>query len=86
MQEARLWLNGELWQTLPAAVGARLAVPVEVSSDSFLFVEVVGEPGDIYRVVAPGFTPFAFANPVFLDIDGDGWRFGEAARQGAATD
>lgn len=86
VSEARLWLNGELWQTLPATPGARLSVPVAVSRDSFLFVEVAGEAGDIYRVVAPGFTPFAFANPVFLDVDGDGWRYGEAARQAAGAD
>lgn len=73
VNEVRIWLNGERWRTLPARTGSVVAHDVTFSRDSFLFVEVVGEPSAIYRTVAPGFTPFAFANPIFIDTEGDGY-------------
>ena len=35
-------------------------------------IEVEGPVGPLYAVVAPGFRPFAFTNPIFVDADGDG--------------
>ncbi len=37
-------------------------------------VEVEGraEPGSVYARLAPGFTPFAFTNPIRVDAQGDG--------------
>jgi hypothetical protein len=38
-------------------------------------VEVTGVAGALYRSVAPGFKPYAFSNPVFIDADEDGdWK------------
>ena len=53
-----------------------MTVPLEFASDSFVTVEVQGDPlgedAGRYRAVAPGFTPLAFSNPIFVDADGDG--------------
>ena len=35
-------------------------------------VEVEGPAEGIYAEVAPGHTPFAFSNPIFVDADQDG--------------
>ena len=77
VEELNVWRNDTLWQTHRIEAGQSLSIPIAVDSDSFLFVEVRGTAGDVYQRVAEGFTPFAFANPVFADVSGDGWRFGE---------
>lgn len=47
---------------------------MQFAADAIVFVEVVGRASDsaVYRAVAPGFTPFAFTNPIRVDADGDG--------------
>jgi hypothetical protein len=50
----------------------RLELPLEFAADAFVTVEVSGDPGPVYAVVAPGFEPFAFSNPIFVDADRDG--------------
>jgi hypothetical protein len=40
--------------------------------DGFVTVEVEGAPDAAYAALLPGFTPFAFSNPIFVDADGDG--------------
>ena len=35
-------------------------------------LEVEGSAEGIYAELYPGFTPFAFTNPIFVDADGDG--------------
>lgn len=77
VSEARVWLNGQLHETLPITAGEPLVYDLVVAADSFIFVEVAGEPSDIYKTVAPQYIPFAFANPIFIDVAGDGWRYGE---------
>ncbi len=77
VDEARVWLNGELAQTLPIQPGVPVTLPVDVDADSFVFVEVEGAASATYTAILPGFHPFAFANPIFLDINADGWHFGE---------
>ena len=51
-----------------------MEVPLAFEADAFVTVEVEGSPGtnSIYTQVAPGYTPFAFTNPIFVDADGDG--------------
>ena len=56
---------------LEIAPGARLEIPLRFDADGFVTVEVEGEPDETYAAVAPGFTPFAFTNPIFVDADGD---------------
>lgn len=73
--QIRVWLNGELWQTLPVDKAGTTSLPVVVERDSFVFVEVYGQAQQMYARLLPGFTPFAFANPVFMDVAGDGWQY-----------
>ncbi|MEZ5569073.1 MAG: CehA/McbA family metallohydrolase [Halioglobus sp.] len=75
----RIWLNGGLWKTLAIAPGQTVAEALPISEDGFVFVEVLGQPTPAYATVAPGAIPFAFANPVLLDAEGDGWHAHTAA-------
>ncbi len=75
--QAHIWLNGELQQTVPLTMKKPLNIVLDAKKDSFVFVEVAGEPSGVYQRVAPDFAPFAFANPIFIDVDGDGWNFGQ---------
>ena len=52
-------------------------VPHSAHRLAFLSPGLEGAAGDTYAAVLPGFHPFAFANPVFVDVSGDGWRYGE---------
>ena len=70
--EARVYVNAALTHTLPIAASESRDVVLSFDSDSFVTVEVEGEADEIYSVVAPRFTPFAFTNPIFVDADGDG--------------
>jgi len=65
-QNAQLVFDGEL------PPGGALRVPVRFSRDSLVSVEVEGSPGAVYRAIAPGFVPFAFSNPIFVDADASG--------------
>ena len=77
VDEVRVWRDGELWQTAAIPPNGMLTFDVQAQADGYLFVEVSGQAGGLYAIVAPGLQPFAFANPVFIDRAGDGWRFGE---------
>lgn len=72
VSEARIYTNGALTQRLSAQAGERLEVPMRFERDSFVTVEVEGEPSRVYAALAPHSRPFAFSNPIFVDADGDG--------------
>jgi hypothetical protein len=61
-----IYVNGKRWQTVELHAGETHTVPMKFSAPSFVTAEVRGTPGDIYRIVAPGFTPMAFTNPIFV--------------------
>jgi hypothetical protein len=52
--------------------GETLELPITFERDGFLVVEVAGTPDATWSALAPGFTPLAVANPIFVDADGDG--------------
>jgi len=72
VHEVRVFVNGALRQRVDLAESRDLVLPMRFSADAFVTVEVEGEAGPIYAAIAPGFTPFAFSNPIFVDADGDG--------------
>jgi hypothetical protein len=72
VSEARVFVNGVRTYSGSVSSGGVVAVPQEFSRDSFVTVEVEGRPDDLYAAVLPGFAPFAFTNPIFVDADGDG--------------
>ncbi|MFP8874423.1 MAG: CehA/McbA family metallohydrolase, partial [Myxococcota bacterium] len=68
----RVYVNGALREERPVDGPGRFEFPLRFEQDAFVTVEVEGEPKGVYREVAPGFTPFAFSNPIFVDANGDG--------------
>ena len=72
LSRLRVFVNGSLETEQEIERGIAVEVPLRFARDSFVTVEVEGVPDAIYEAVLPGFTPFAFSNPIFVDADGDG--------------
>ncbi len=83
VSEARVYLDGALHRRIDLREKRDVSLPLSFSADAFVTVEIEGElpPGgpssdararSIYAALAPGFTPFAFTNPIFVDHNGDG--------------
>jgi len=72
VSRARVLVNGAVVDEGPVRAGETWRIPLRFAGDAFVTAEVEGEAGGTYAVVAPGFTPFAFVNPIFVDADGDG--------------
>lgn len=72
VSQLRVYVNGALADAREIAPGGSAELALRFDADAFVTVEVEGEPGEIYAAVAPGYTPFAFTNPIFVDADGDG--------------
>ena len=70
--EWRAYVNGELVHRAPIGRGESAALPLAFAADAFVTVEVEGPAEGLYREVLPGFVPFAFSNPIFVDVDGNG--------------
>ena len=69
---ARVFVDGALAHESEIAAGATIWFPHRFERDAFVTVEVEGDPDEVYAARLPGFTPFAFTNPIFVDADGDG--------------
>lgn len=74
VDKLRVFVDGELTLELPAAAGQTARVPLEFERDSFVTVEVSGPLTPLYTDIAPGLRPLAFSNPVFIDVDDNGYR------------
>ncbi|MGH0037149.1 MAG: CehA/McbA family metallohydrolase [Myxococcota bacterium] len=72
VSELRVFVDGEAVYTSSVEPGATLTVPLRFEADAFVSVEVEGRADKVYGAVLPGFTPFAFTNPIFVDADADG--------------
>ena len=72
VSQVRVWWNGRAVHAGGISRDAGLELPLRFERDGFVTVEVRGEPGPDYELVVPGFEPFAFSNPIFVDADGDG--------------
>ena len=74
VDELRVFVNGELQSRHSLAKEREFSIPLEFAADSFVTLEAQGDapPGSIYAQVAPGYTPFAFTNPIFIDANSDG--------------
>lgn len=76
VDEIRVFVDGALRHRAAVPERGPLVVPLHFEGDAFVTVEVEGraEPTSTYGLIAPGFTPFAFTNPIFVDVDGEpGW-------------
>ena len=59
------------------AVRFEHAIPVRLESDAHLVVATVGEESGLGQVMGPDHAkkkPIAVANPIFIDVDGDGFQ------------
>ena len=72
VSRVRVFSNGRVVHEADVVRGGALQLPLELDRDAFVTLEVEGEASDDYARVAPGFHPFAFTNPIFVDADGDG--------------
>ena len=72
VDQVRVYVDGAIVHHGAIRSGSPLELPLAFERDAFVTVEVEGRPGRVYRAVAPGFVPFAFSNPIFVDADGDG--------------
>ncbi len=70
--EWRAYVNGELVHRAPIAAGESAALPLVFARDAFVTLEVEGTASGLYAEAYPGFVPFAFTNPIFVDVDGNG--------------
>ena len=68
----RAFVNGELVHSAPISRGETASLPLAFAADAFVTVEVEGPAEGRYAEVYPGFTPFAFTNPIFVDADANG--------------
>jgi hypothetical protein len=64
-----IYLNGKLWQTVAIAAGEKREFAMTFTGSSFITAEVRGAPTAHYRDIAPGFTPMAFTNPIFVYLE-----------------
>jgi hypothetical protein len=81
VDEVRILVNGEVVSAGPARKGT---LDLALSHDAFVTLEagapldadpadwIRAHPGLYTEVIAPGFIPAAFTNPVFVDVDGNG--------------
>ncbi|MFO0687808.1 MAG: CehA/McbA family metallohydrolase [Myxococcota bacterium] len=72
IREWRAYVDGALVHRAPIARGESASLPLVFAKDAFVTVEVEGPAEGVYRDVLPGFVPFAFTNPIFVDVDGNG--------------
>jgi hypothetical protein len=74
VSRVRVFVNGRVAHESDIGQAATIWFPHTFDRDAFVTVEVEGvaEPDSIYAARLPGFTPFAFTNPIFVDTDGDG--------------
>ncbi|MFQ5719490.1 MAG: CehA/McbA family metallohydrolase [Acidobacteriota bacterium] len=79
VREVRVIVNGDIARRIPLAGDARQILrldtrfDLEAQAGDWLLVEAGdpadgpdADPGPVYRLVAPGFSPLAFTNPVFV--------------------
>jgi len=72
ISEWRAYVDGELVHRGAIGRGEQASLPLVFARDAFVTVEIEGPAEDLYAEALPGFVPFAFTNPIFVDADGDG--------------
>jgi hypothetical protein len=58
--------------TLRLAPNGRFELPLEFAADGYVTIEAEGGAQDIYEAIYPGFFPYVYSNPIYVDADGDG--------------
>ena len=68
----RVQLNGQTIVEKALPENGRFRLPLIFDEDGFVTIEAIGEAGATYKAVYPGFFPYAYSNPIYIDADGDG--------------
>lgn len=68
-----VFVNGVIVHTQTVQRGDTIEVGLNFEQDSFVTIEVTGQVTELYAIVAPGYLPIAFSNPIFVDVAGDGY-------------
>ena len=68
----RVRVNGRLEFDGRISPPREQSLALQFDRDAVVTVEVEGEPSEIFEALLPGGAPLAFANPIFVDADGDG--------------
>ena len=68
----RVQVNGQRIDERPLPENGRFDLPMRFEKDGFVTIEAIGDAGAVYQAVYPGFFPYAYSNPIFVDADGDG--------------
>ena len=68
----RVQLNGKRIDERQLGEDGRFSLPMRFDKDGFVTIEAIGEAGATYQAVYPGFFPYAYSNPIFVDADKDG--------------
>jgi hypothetical protein len=69
---ARVIRDAEVVAVRPLARGETAELSLAFERDGFVVVELEGTPDATFSALAPGVTPLAVTNPIFVDADGDG--------------
>ena len=72
VDEWRVYVNGALVYRAAISAGDEGVLPLAFEADAFVTIEVQGKAKGLYKDALPGFVPFAFTNPIFVDTDGNG--------------
>lgn len=71
VDQIQVQVNGETVSSKKLNVDGEFSFDLNFVVDSFVTFEVKGEAGQVYQAVYPGFSPYAFTNPIYIDVNGD---------------
>ncbi|GIV16377.1 MAG: hypothetical protein KatS3mg022_1812 [Armatimonadota bacterium] len=77
VNRVKLYVNGSVAQELPVdhpqdkPLNWQQTIPLRVEKDSWLVVLAEGEG---FTALYPGVRPTSFTNPIYIDVDGNGWQ------------
>jgi len=72
VETLKVQINGDTVIEQAVQLGQEIELPMTFSKDSFLTIEVSGPVSEVYSIIYPGITPYAFSNPIYVDFDSDG--------------
>jgi hypothetical protein len=68
----KVQINGEEIIQLELNESGIFSIPLKFIKDSYVTIEVIGKANEIYQAIYPGFYPYAFSNPIYVDANKDG--------------
>ncbi|MEQ9518303.1 MAG: CehA/McbA family metallohydrolase [Parvibaculum sp.] len=72
VETLQISVNGTVVEEVSIGAGDVYEKEMQFETDSFVIVEVSGKAGADYEMIYPGFHPYAFTNPIYVDANKDG--------------